>query len=88
MNRQEFTDRYHRTPGFTTSDVLMDITSILSDLHIEKEFYTPAEMDAKLNTTKEYILDYRSVLKHEERMQQQHEQELQEFRQHLGQYNA
>jgi hypothetical protein len=86
MNRQEFIDKYHQECGFTTSDVLMSITSNLSDLHIEKGFFTPEQMDAKLNTIKEYISDYRSLIKHEEMTQRQREDESREFYDHLGRY--
>ena len=49
-----------------TTDVLMRIASNLSDLHIEKEFFSPEEIDQKLNSIKSYIFDYMTVLRIEQ----------------------
>lgn len=84
MNRQEFAQKHNERPGFDQSDVLMRISSNLSDLHIEKEFFTPEQMDAKLNAIKVYISDYRMMTRLEEMNQRQLEQERQEFLDHLG----
>lgn len=63
----EFEKKYQTPSTPNTNDVLMSITSNLSDLHIEKDFFTPNEMDAKINSIKEFIFDWRMVLRHEER---------------------
>lgn len=63
----EFEKKYQTPSTPNTNDVLMGITSNLSDLHIEKDFFTPNEMDAKINSIKEFIFDWRMVLRHEER---------------------
>ena len=84
MNRQEFAQKHCQRPDFDQSDVLMRISANLSDLHIEKEFFTPEQMDAKLNAIKQYIFDYRAVTRLEEMNQRHREQELQEFYNHLG----
>lgn len=84
MNRQEFIQKHCQRPDFDQSDVLMRITANLSDLHIEKEFFTPEQMDAKLNAIKEYISDYRVMTRLEEMNTRHREQEMQEFYNHLG----
>tara|TARA_R110002050_G_scaffold193543_1_gene328546 strand:- start:1091 stop:1342 length:252 start_codon:yes stop_codon:yes gene_type:complete len=62
MNLQEFETKHHERFTPSTRDVLMRVASNLSDLHIEKDFFTPQQMDDKLNSLKEYIFDYRKVL--------------------------
>jgi 23S rRNA maturation-related 3'-5' exoribonuclease YhaM len=84
MNRQEFAQKHCQRPDFDQSDVLMRISANLSDLHIEKEFFTPEQMDAKLNAIKEYISDYRAMSRLEEMNARHREQEMQEFYNHLG----
>ena len=84
MNRQEFIQKHCQRPDFDQSDVLMRITANLSDLHIEKEFFSPEQMDAKLNAIKEYISDYRVMSKLEEMNARHREQEMQEFYNYLG----
>ncbi len=86
MNKQQFIEKWNEEYGFSVSDVLLRINSNLSDLHIEKGFFTPEQMDAKLNTIKEYISDYRSLIKHEEMTQRYREDERREFYDHLGRY--
>lgn len=86
MNRQQFAQKHCQRPDFDQSDVLMRISSNLSDLHIEKEFFSPEQMDEKLNAIKEYISDYRIMTKLEEMNARHREQEMQEFHQHLGRY--
>lgn len=86
MNRQQFAQKHCQRPDFDQSDVLMRISSNLSDLHIEKEFFSPEQMDDKLNAIKEYISDYRSMIKLEEMNARHREQEQQEFYSHLGRY--
>ena len=70
MTKQEFI-KTHREflPAdlFTTNDMLMRVAANLSDLHIEKSFFTPEQMDQKLDSIKEYIFDYMDVLRNEEK---------------------
>ena len=68
MTNQEFQTKYGERATVETQDVLMRIASNLSDLHIEKSFFTPEEMDKKLNAIKAYIFDYNSVLKSEDKI--------------------
>jgi hypothetical protein len=58
----------------TTCDVLKRIGANLSDMHIEKEFMSPEEIDEKLNNMKRYIYDYIDVIRGEEREQRKQEQ--------------
>tara|TARA_B100000497_G_scaffold115834_1_gene139699 strand:- start:1175 stop:1549 length:375 start_codon:yes stop_codon:yes gene_type:complete len=63
MTTQEFENKYDERFGFPdTQDMLMRVASNLSDLHIEKGYFTPEQMDNKLNNLKEYIFDYKRVL--------------------------
>lgn len=62
MTLQEFETKHYERWTPSTRDVLMRVASNLSDLHIEKDFFTPQQMDDKLNNLKEYIFDYRKVL--------------------------
>ena len=62
MTLQEFETKHSERWTPSTRDVLMRVASNLSDLHIEKDFFTPQQMDDKLNNLKEYIFDYRKVL--------------------------
>tara|TARA_R100001460_G_scaffold84363_1_gene125620 strand:+ start:1863 stop:2243 length:381 start_codon:yes stop_codon:yes gene_type:complete len=63
MTTQEFENKYDERFGFPdTQDMLMRVASNLSDLHIEKSYFTPEQMDNKLNNLKEYIFDYKRVL--------------------------
>ena len=80
MTRFEFEEKYQTWSTPNTNDVLMRVASNLSDLHIEKEFFTPTQMDEKLNALKEFIFDWQSVL----RMEKQGEIEREEFLSHLG----
>jgi hypothetical protein len=86
MTNQEFQTKYGERATVETQDVLMRIASNLSDLHIEKDFFTPEEMDKKLNAIKAYIFDYKSVLRSEEMSRRYEEQEMREFHAHLGKY--
>jgi hypothetical protein len=80
MKITEFEEKYQTWSTPNTNDVLMRVASNLSDLHIEKDFFTPQQIDAKLNALKEFIFDWQSVLRTEE----QYESELKEFISHLG----
>ena len=84
MTRFEFEQKYQTWSTPNTNDVLMRIASNLSDLHIEKELFTPNEMDAKLNAIKQFIFDWRMVLRTEEQYAKYEEQEMKEFISHLG----
>ena len=84
MTRFEFEEKYQTWSTPNTNDVLMRVASNLSDLHIEKDFFTPNEMDAKLNAIKEFIFDWRMVLRTEEQYSKYEEQEMKEFISHLG----
>ena len=84
MTRFEFEKKYQTWSTPNTNDVLMRVASNLSDLHIEKDFFTPNEMDEKLNTIKQFIFDWQSVLRTEERNSKYEEQEMNEFLSHLG----
>jgi len=84
MTRFEFEQKYQTWSTPNTNDVLMRIASNLSDLHIEKDFFTPNEMDVKLNAIKEFIFDWRMVLRTEEQYAKYEEQEMKEFISHLG----
>lgn len=86
MNKNEFTQKHNEIFGFNTQDILQRTISNLSDLHIEKNFLSPEEMDAKLNAMKEYLMDCKSVLRMEERMKNQHDEEMAEFKAHLGRF--
>ena len=70
MTRAEFCEKhkeFQSADGIYTTDVLMRIAGNLSDLHLEKDFFTSEEIDIKLNNLKEYVLDFKSVLRMEER---------------------
>ena len=84
MIKQEFQEKYGERPSMETSDVLMRIASNLSDLQIEKDFFTPEQIDAKINALKTYISDYQTVIRAEEMSKRYYEQEMREFNAHLG----
>ena len=81
MTRNEFIQKYGEMSMFDTQDVLMRITSNLSDMH-----YNRADLDDQLNALKKYIFDYKNVLRSEERMKREAEQEMKEFQEHLGRF--
>jgi hypothetical protein len=76
----EFEEKYQTRSTPNTNDVLMRVASNLSDLHIEKDFFTPQQMDGKLNAIKEFIFDWQSVL----RTEAEYDTQLKEFISHLG----
>ena len=80
MTRFEFEAKYQTWSTPNTNDVLMRVASNLSDLHIEKDFFTPQQMDEKLNAIKEFIFDWQSVL----RTEAEYDAQLKEFISHLG----
>lgn len=69
MKKLEFCEKYNESYSaetLQTTDVLMRIASNLSDLHLEKNFFTSEQMDEKLNNLKKYIFDFHSVLRMEQ----------------------
>ena len=76
----QFEEKYQTWSTPNTNDVLMRVASNLSDLHIEKDFFTPQQMDEKLNAIKEFIFDWRMVL----RTEAEYDAQLKEFISHLG----
>jgi hypothetical protein len=84
MNKNEFAQKHNEMFGFDIQDILQRTISNLSDLHIEKNFLSPEQMDAKLNAMKEYLMDCKDVLRMEERMKKQYNEEMAEFKAHLG----
>ena len=65
ITKAEFLSKHNERDYVEATDVLSRIASNLSDLHIEKTFFTPEEMDQKLNNLKQYIFDYQDVLRFE-----------------------
>ena len=87
MTKSEFCKKHNEWQSaetLQTTDVLMRIASNLSDLHMEKHFFTPDQMDEKLNNLKKYIFDFHSVLRMEQRYDLYEKQEMAEFNSHLG----
>lgn len=67
MTISEFQNKYDQSKyEMNNHDILLRIQSNLSDLHIEKNFFTPEQMDAKLNSLKEFISDWKSVIREKE----------------------
>lgn len=69
MKKLEFCEKHNESYSpetLQTTDVLMRIASNLSDLHMEQHFFTPEQMDEKLNNLKKYIFDFHSVLRMEQ----------------------
>jgi hypothetical protein len=60
MTRDEFNKKYSERSYSDTSDVLMRITSNLSDLQHDTD-----NLSDKLNLLKEYIFDYKTVIRNE-----------------------
>jgi hypothetical protein len=58
MTRDEFNKKYSERSYSDTSDVLMRIASNLSDLQHDTDNFSD-----KLNLLKEYIFDYKTVIK-------------------------
>ena len=63
MTLQEFETTHNEKWTPSTNEVLMRVASNLSDLHIEKTFFSDEQMDNKLNSLKGYIFDYMEVLR-------------------------
>jgi hypothetical protein len=67
MTTSEFQNKYDQSEDeMNNHDVLLRIQSNLSDLHIEKDFFTPEQMDAKLNSIKTFISDWKSVIRNQD----------------------
>lgn len=60
MTRDEFNKKYSERSYSDTSDVLMRIASNLSDLQHDTDNFSD-----KLNLLKEYIFDYKTVIRNE-----------------------
>ena len=88
MTKQEFQKTYGENPFFETQDVLMRIASNLSDMQMYLS--DNKEMVEKMNTLKNYIFDYKTVLRIEElnkiRKNREQQIEMDEFNSHLGRY--
>ena len=87
MTRVEFCEKhgeYLSVEMLKTTDVLMRVVSNLSDT----QELINRDMDAigQLNMIKEYIFDFMSVLRHEEKLKKYEEQEMNEFNNHLGKF--
>ena len=88
MTKQEFQTTYGEISLFDTQDVLMRIASNLSDMQMYLS--DNKEMVEKMNALKNYIFDYKTVLRMEElnKIHQNREQqiEMDEFNSHLGRF--
>ena len=88
MTKQEFQTTYGENPFFDTQDVLMRIAANLSDMQMQ--FSDNKEMVEKMNSLKNYIFDYKTVLRMEElnKIRKNREQQIKmdEFNSHLGRY--
>jgi hypothetical protein len=60
MSRDEFKEKYGEIGDSSTEDVLMIIASNLSDLQ-----HTTSILKDRIDMLKEYIFDYKSVIKNE-----------------------
>ena len=60
MTRDEFNKKYSERSYSDTSDVLMRIASNLPDLQLDTD-----NLSDKLNLLKEYIFDYKTVIRNE-----------------------
>jgi hypothetical protein len=88
MTKQEFQTTYGEISFFDTQDVLMRIASNLSDMQMYLS--DNKEMVEKMNALKNYIFDYKTVLRMEElnkiRKTREQQIEMDEFNSHLGRY--
>jgi hypothetical protein len=88
MTKQEFQTTYGENPFFDTQDILMRIAANLSDMQMQ--FSDNKEMVEKMNSLKNYIFDYKTVLRMEElnkiRKNREQQIEMDEFNSHLGRY--
>jgi hypothetical protein len=60
MSRDEFKEKYSQIGDSSTEDVLMRIASNLSDLQ-----HNTSILKDRIDMLKEYIFDYKSVIKNE-----------------------
>jgi hypothetical protein len=88
MTKQEFQTTYSENPFFDTQDVLMRISANLTDMQLQ--FSDNKEMVEKMNLLKNYIFDYKTVLRIEElnkiRKNREQQIEMDEFNSHLDRY--
>jgi len=88
MTKQEFQTTYGEISLFDTQDVLMRIASNLSDMQMYLS--DNKEMVEKMNALKNYIFDYKTVLRMEElnkiRKNREQQIEMDEFNSHLGRF--
>jgi hypothetical protein len=88
MTKQEFQTTYSENPFFATQDVLMRISANLTDMQLQ--FSDNKEMVEKMNLLKNYIFDYKTVLRIEElnkiRKNREQQIEMDEFNSHLDRY--
>jgi oxalate decarboxylase/phosphoglucose isomerase-like protein (cupin superfamily) len=87
MTKQEFQTKYGENPFFETQDILMRLAANLSDMQM---YLSDKEMVERMNKLKEYIFDYKTVLRVEElnkiRKNREQQIEMDEFNSHLGRY--
>jgi hypothetical protein len=88
MTKQEFQTKYDENTFFNTQDVLMRLAANLSDMQMYLS--DNKEMVEKMNSLKDYIFDYKTVLRIEEldkiRKNREQQIEMDEFNSHLGRY--
>lgn len=82
MTKQQFIEKYNESEYFDTQDVLMRIASNLSDIQ-EIEDLT-LDPNHKVNLLKEYIFDYKAVLRNEEMIARYQAQDEADFQNHLS----
>lgn len=66
MNITEFINKYdekHSVDTIEANDILFRISSNLSDLKFEQEFKPTEEVNEKIDALREYLFDFRQVMK-------------------------
>ena len=66
MNISEFISKHNETHSADTievNDILFRLSSNLSDLKFEQEFKSTEEVNEKIDALREYLSDFRSVMK-------------------------
>ena len=69
MNISEFIKKYGETNSVDTievNDILWRVSSNLSDLKMEQQFKSTEEINEKIDALREYLSDFRSVMKTQE----------------------
>jgi hypothetical protein len=85
MTKVEFCEKYGEflpAEMLKTTDVLMRVASNLSDS--QEMLDRGMDVNNHLNEVKKYIFDFMSVLRREEQYKRYEEQEMREFKNHLG----